>query len=244
MTTSGPDYSAYKKNLSAAYDVAAKRYRSDDEIEIRSANHCRLCGNLRRICASFGREIDVLDAGCGTGRHFHCLRNVNRLVGLDLSAEMLRAAETPVKQSEVVARSVHLVRGSLYEHCFPEDSFHVIYSLGVFGHGAQITTDLCAKFQRWLRPGGRLYFNALESAVDPVPLRVKKRIRKALYAIAPRSMQRRLDAREARFPVLRMTHDELVSIMRSGEFSDFTVSMNVSRTPPWRGVHLECIARK
>ncbi len=39
-------------------------------------------------------QIDVLDAGCGTGRHFHCLQHVRLLVGVDISAEMLRAARS------------------------------------------------------------------------------------------------------------------------------------------------------
>jgi SAM-dependent methyltransferase len=238
------DFTKYEKDLSASYDEAANDYRRDDEIEVQSENHQRLCGNLGRLSGSFGREIDVLDAGCGTGRHFHCLKNVRRLVGLDISEAMLQAAANPVRKADVSAQEIELVRGSVYEQSFPAGSFDLIYSLGVFGHGAQITAELCAKLHQWLRPGGRLYFNTIESSVDPTRVAVRKKIRRAVYPVLPSSVQRKLDEREARYPVFRMQHDEMESIVTAGGFKDFTVAFNVCRTPLWKGVHLECCARK
>ena len=78
------------------YDRGASQYRRDDEIEARTENHQRLGGNLRRICRSFPDPVRVLEIGCGTGRYFHWLENVDLLVGVDLSAEMLREAERPL----------------------------------------------------------------------------------------------------------------------------------------------------
>ncbi len=124
------DYRNYEAALSASYNLAAEQYRRDDEIEVRSENHRRLCGNLGRMSGAFGREIDVLDAGCGTGRHFHCLNNVRCLVGLDISIDMLHAAAKPVRQSDVTARQIELIRGSIYEQVFPAESFDLIYSIG------------------------------------------------------------------------------------------------------------------
>ncbi len=238
------DYRTFEKHLVTSYDEAASRYRRDDEIEVRSENHRRLCGNLGRISAAFGRAIDVLDAGCGTGRHFHCLQNVNRLVGLDLSPEMLSAAAHPVAGSDVTARNIELIRGSVYEAEFPASSFDFIYSLGVFGHGAQITTALCAKFNEWLRPGGRLYFNTIDTAIDPLRVVVRKKLRGALYPVLPQKMRRKLDERAARSPVFRMDHDALQTIVRAGGFVDFHFSPAVCRTPLWQGVHWECVATK
>ena len=238
------DVRGYEKKLAASYDEAAERYRRDDEIEVQSENHRRLCGNLGRMSASFARDIDVLDAGCGTGRHFHCLENVHCLVGLDISAEMLHAAANPVRRADVTARQIQLVRGSIYEHSFPPESFDLIYSLGVFGHGAQVTAELCANFHRWLRPGGRLYFNVIESSVDPTPVAVRRKLRKMVYPVLPRPIQRKLDEREARYPLFHMRHDELAAVVLEGGFKDFVLSLNVSRTPLWKGVHLECYAQK
>lgn len=238
------DYHENEKNLAVSYDGVADRYRRDDEIEVQSENHRRLCGNLGRMSASFGRDIDVLDAGCGTGRHFHCLENVHRLLGLDISAEMLHAAANPVRRADVTARQIQLVRGSIYEHSFPAESFDLIYSLGVFGHGAQFTAELCANFHRWLRPGGRLYFNVIETSVDPTPVAVRRKLRKMVYPVLPRSIQRKLDERAAQYPVFHMQHDELAAVVLQGGFTDFNLSLNVCRTPLWKGVHLECYARK
>src|SRR5689334_17015007 len=90
------DYHRVGERVRAGYEEIATQYRDDDEIEVASANHHRLEGILNLISSSFRRPITVLDIGCGTGRYFHCLRNVNKLTGLDLSAEMLRAAQNPV----------------------------------------------------------------------------------------------------------------------------------------------------
>lgn len=238
------DHRNYEAALTASYSLAAEQYRRDDEIEVRSENHRRLCGNLGRMSDAFGREIDVLDAGCGTGRHFHCLNNVRRLVGLDISVEMLHAAANPVRQSDVTARQIELLQGSIYEHVFPVESFDLIYSLGVFGNGARVTPELCSTFYRWLRPGGRLYFNVIESSVDPAPVALRRKIRKMIYPALPRSIQHKLDERAARHPVFHMQHDELAGVVLQGGFTDFTLSLNLCPTPLWKGVHLECDAQK
>ena len=239
-----PDYRNHEEELSASYNIVAEQYRRDDEIEVQSENHRRLCGNLARMSGSFGREIDVLDAGCGTGRHFHCLSKVRRLVGLDISMDMLHAAANPVHRADVMAGEIQLIRGSIYQHAFPAESFDLIYSLGVFGHGAKVTADLCANFRRWLRPGGLLYFNVIETSVDPTPVAVRRKLRKLVYPMLPRPVQQRLDEREARYPVFHMRHDELAAVVSEGGFKNFTLSLNICRTPLWKGVHLECRAQK
>lgn len=239
-----PDYRNHEEELSASYNIVAEQYRRDDEIEVQSENHRRLCGNLARMSGSFGREIDVLDAGCGTGRHFHCLSNVRRLVGLDISMDMLHAAANPVRRADVTAGEIQLIRGSIYQHAFPVESFDLIYSLGVFGHGAKVTAELCATFHQWLRPGGCLYFNVIESAIDPTPVAVRRKLRKIVYPVLPRRLQQRLDERAARYPTFHMQHDELAATVFQGGFTDFNLSLNVCRTPLWKGVHLECYARK
>src|SRR5262245_38820409 len=121
--------------LQLGYRAEANHYRQDDEIEVMSDHHRRLATVLSGISASFGRPIAALDAGCGTGRFFYCLRNVDRLVGLDITAEMLRAAENPVKSDEVTVRRIELIRSNVFFTSFPPASFDLIYSFGMFGHG-------------------------------------------------------------------------------------------------------------
>src|SRR5437868_160758 len=78
------DYHDVAERVRAGYEEIAPRYRSDDEIEVTSANHRRLESILTLISSSFRHPIRALDVGCGTGRYFHCLRNTERLVGMDI----------------------------------------------------------------------------------------------------------------------------------------------------------------
>lgn len=223
---------------------AADQYRRDDEIEIGTANHRRICENLARISSSFARKIHVLDVGCGTGRHFHCLKNVELLVGVDISAEMLRAAEKPVKSEEISAESIRLLQRNIYEHTFPAGMFDFIYSSGVFGHGASFTAELGRKFHHWLEEGGRLYFNTIETSEDPRLIAGRRKIKRAVYPLLPQSIQRKLDERSARPPGFAMTREELDAVMRASGFADFSISAHICRAALGSGVHLECVATK
>ena len=73
-------------------DAYADRYRAQDDVAGPSDAVARLCRWLHAICAGFQRPIDVLDLGCGTGRYFHALAGVRRLVGIDVSRPMLDRA--------------------------------------------------------------------------------------------------------------------------------------------------------
>lgn len=238
------DYRIFEKQLAASYQAAAEQYRCDDEFEVGTANHRRICGNLARITSSFGRSIYVLDVGCGTGRYFHCLTNVELLVGVDISAEMLRVAEKPARSEEISAKTIRLLQCNIYEHTFPSEMFDLIYCFGVFGHGAQLTSELCRKFHRWLGHDGRLYFDAIESADDPPLIAARRRIKRVVQPWLPRRLRQRLDERAARLPVLTMTHEELDSALRAGGFTDFSISTNDCRSALWSGSHLECLAVK
>ena len=233
-------YRPYENLLAESYDQRAEQYRHDDEIEARSENHRRLGGNLRRICRSFARPIRVLEVGCGTGRYFHWLENTALLVGTDISAEMLKRAAHPVCADEITAEEIRLVRGSVYEMEFEPGAFDFIYSLGVFGYGAAVTPELCARLHRWLAPGGWLYFDAIE-----IPHRAtrKDRLRERIYPLLPASVRRRLDARQA-VPVVRHTREAVRAAMIAAGFSDLVLASNHCRSPLWNGVHLECSGGK
>lgn len=222
-------HQAIEDMLVESYRQAAEQYRRDDEIEVGTENHRRLCGNLRRISASFGRSIRALDAGCGTGRHFHCLRDVGSLVGLDLSAAMLRAAADPVRKEKITAGQIRLHCGNLSKASFPAGSFDMIYSLGVFGHGTPLTLGICRSFYDWLGQDGRLYFNVIEAANAGLYARAKKHLRDLVYPRLPPGLQQRMDARRHLFA---LTHDELEALLYASGFTDFTISHVACRSPP------------
>lgn len=239
------DLRRFGAKIAADYDQAAQQYRHDDEIEVRSENHQRLGGNLRRICRSFGRPIRVLELGCGTGRYFHWLENVELLVGTDLSTEMLKLAENPVRKEEITAAEVRLQRANLYEVSFEPGSFDFIYSLGVFGYGAALTGELCMRIAGWLAPGGRLYFDAIEKRELGRGHELKKSVKTAVVPFLPGAVKQKIAAREAAaVPILNHTRTDIESIMSAAGFVDFALSSNTCHSPLWTGMHLECYARK
>ena len=228
--------------LQASYAAGATRYREDDNIEVNTPHHRRLAARLAEISSSFGRPISVLDVGCGTGRYFYCLRNVDRLVAMDITPEMLAAARAPVNGHLITAQSVELVRGNIFSASFPSQSFDFIYSFGMFGHGCPVTVEVCNKLHSWLRPEGHLFFDTIDVAGLPWAERVRKRARKALYSFGPKSLKTLLDRRETDTPFFGLTRRELEDILAASTFSRFSVSSEVCESPLWQGRHLECLA--
>jgi SAM-dependent methyltransferase len=237
------DYQAIEEAVSAGYKQATARYRRDDEFEVTTQNHRHLGNILRRICLSFDDSIDVLDVGCGTGRYFHCLRNVDQLVGIDISHEMMIAAREPVRANEVTAKRIELKQSNVYLTSFPRHSFDFIYSLGMFGHGP-VTLKICNSFYSWLKPGGKLFFNTVDTAGVPALYRARKNLRKIVYPILPPPLRKVLDERAQRWPFFSQTQEELESLMLETQFEDFSVTSYLCETALWRGRHLECIANK
>ena len=109
----------------------ARRYRKHDEELSNVEAYRAFCDWLRDICGQFHKSIDVLDLGCGTGRYFSALMNVNELVGLDASGPMLAEAANPVDADRITARTIQLVEGDVLTHSFQPDSFDLVYSIGV-----------------------------------------------------------------------------------------------------------------
>ncbi len=206
--------------------------------------HQRLREVLERISSSFGRSISVLEAGCGSGRYFYCLKNVGQLVGLDLSPEMLEAARNPVRQSEISAREIRLVCGSVYEAAFPPGSFDFIFSLGMFGFGCRLSVELCSRFYDWLAPGGQLFFDALDRSGLSRKFRARRAAGRMVYRLLPRRLQATLDARNDTVPIFDLSRADLERILRASRFRQFAVGPPLGLSPYWETVRLHCFATK
>jgi SAM-dependent methyltransferase len=176
----------------ALYDESyAARYREHDETAQRGATVVALGSWLRRVCERFARPIDVLDLGCGTGRYFHALVNVRRLVGIDVSAPMLARASRPIGEVDAAA-GVTLVHADFLRHDFAPGEFDVVYSIGVLGEHAPFDASIAARVKRWLAPGGRFAFTTVHPLSPSVPRTIKRRIGERLLPVAPSAWRRGL----------------------------------------------------
>jgi predicted TPR repeat methyltransferase len=128
---------------------------------------------LARSGVEAANELDVLDAGCGTGLCGPLLAPyARRLVGVDLSERMLAQARARDVYSE-------LVKGELTE-CLRACAgmFDAIVSADTLVYFGPLE-DVVAAAQRALRPGGLLVFTVEEQDEDGYSLSVNGRYRHA-----------------------------------------------------------------
>ena len=238
------NYQEVEERIKEGYREVTSQYRRDDEVEVQTDNHRRLSLSLKQICLLFPRPIRVLDVGCGTGRYFHCLENVESLTGIDISDEMLALAANPVRREAITVSDIRLVRGNIYLADFQPESFDFIYSLGMFGHGCPVTVEICDKLYDWLKPGGKLFFNLVDFAGLPWWYRARRRLRKVVYPALSKRLQQMLDKREQRSPFFGLTKRQLEKILSATCLHEFNLTTHVCHSPLWCGRHLECLATK
>lgn len=111
------------------------------------ADELRLVQDRIGAFAATGREIQILEAGCGRSWKIPLDGLRYRLTGIDLDPEALRARVETVGDLDVA------VQGDLRTVELPEASFDVVFCSYVLEH----VTDpeaILRNFQTWLKPGG------------------------------------------------------------------------------------------
>jgi SAM-dependent methyltransferase len=173
----------------------ARRYRQHDEELSHVEAYRAFCEWLRDICERFRQPVDVLDLGCGTGRYFAALRNVNALVGLDASGPMLAEAANPVGAEHITAKTIQLVEGDALTHDFAPASFDLIYSIGVLAEHTPFDSRIVDNVARWLRPGGRFAFTTVHPHSSSIPKTLGRTLGRAVLPMAPAPIYRWLRER-------------------------------------------------
>jgi SAM-dependent methyltransferase len=161
-------------------DTYAAHYRAHDDAIRDGGTVARLDEWLGGICRGFERPIDVLDLGCGTGRYFHALTNVRRLVAIDVSAAMLERARQPV--GGMAADAVTFVEGDFLTHEFEAGEFELVYSIGVLAEHSPFDDVIAGRVARWLRPGGVFAFTAVHAESPSIPRTLKRRVAQSAAA--------------------------------------------------------------
>ena len=227
------------------YDrAAARRYRDQDEVALTKGGSKRhYCEILERLTKSFDRKIDVLDAGCGTGRYFQCLRNVRRLVGVDISEPMIEEARNPVARGRLDVESIELHVGDVSSLNLPPAGFDFICSLGVIGEFAPVDAALLDTFARLLKDDGVLFFTAVDthsrtSVPDRDPPLLRRAVRKLFPYLAP-SVREALNKRLAPHYLSR---NELAGRLGASPFASFDITSYEHPPGGWAGAHFDAIA--
>lgn len=119
--------------------------REDGVSEISRRQAEVICGWLD---TETGRPLDILEVGCGTGWFCPHLAQFGRVIGTDLSDEVLQRAQNRWP-------GVGFIAGDFATLPFEDASFDVIVSLEVLSHVADHKAFI-ARIARLLRPGGLL----------------------------------------------------------------------------------------
>jgi SAM-dependent methyltransferase len=216
----------------------ARRYRQHDE-ELSDVEAYRaFCDWLRDICTRFSRRIDVLDLGCGTGRYFAALANVDALVGLDASGPMLAEAANPIGAEHITAKTIQLVEGDLLTHAFPPDTFDLIYSVGVLAEHTPFDSRIVDNIAAWLRAGGRFAFTTVHPESASIPKTARRSLGRTVLPWSPAPLRRWL---RNRLTAGGQYADEAFIVDRLGP-RFFIESM--TRLESEAHLHCLCVARK
>lgn len=218
----------------------SKMYRESDEIEVASDNHKYICSTLATITRSFGRNISALDLGCGSGRYFHCLQDVESLTAIDISLDLLKEARNPVKKDLIKIDRIELICANIFDVELPR-LFDFIYSIGVLGEHSPFDLYVCNKLFDLLKPGGKLFFTVVDVWSKFQFMSWKRRLAESACPVLPAVLKGIVRERLATF---YMTRWELSGILRRSKFTQYELCRRVSASPYWRGAHYQCIAAK
>jgi SAM-dependent methyltransferase len=219
---------------------ASAQYRKSDETEVQTENHKHFCDRLRQISDSFHKRIAVLDLGCGTGRYFHCLQDVETLLGIDVSLEMVKQARSPVRGEAVTIGRIDLISANVLD-IHLRRRFDLIYSIGVFGEVVPWEIETCNRLHDALRPGGKLFFTVVDVSSKYPNMSRKRRVAEMANLILPSWGKRKLRGRLGTYYV---TEREIIGIFRKSKFQRFEIHRHVSTAALWQGAHYECLATK
>ncbi len=200
---------------------------------------------VEQLSSSFGRPIVALDLGCGTGRHFNRLRNVERLVAIDLSEHMIEQARNPIFADKITVGSIEYLVGDIYSEALKESTFDLIYCIGVVGEYVPVDAAFLRRLHALLQPGGVAFFTATDA-----------HSRVSVPENAPPSLVRRALCKG--FPMLPPLARELLNLYFSPSYTTPARMEKLLRASPlschslvpyvhtsgWRGTTLGCTVRR
>jgi len=113
-----------------------------------------------------GKDSDVLDAGCGIGNHYKLLNNKCKLIGVDISKEMIKYAKIRNPGGQFINKDL------IDDKIFNNEKFtHIVCLLDSLYHNNEKDMEkIVMNFYYWLKPGGYLVVNVFDrNKLDPGP---------------------------------------------------------------------------
>lgn len=234
-------YQHRMEQLRAYYDHCAQDYRQFDEETLDEESPRHTCSVLNEITRSFGRAIDVLDLGCGSGRSFHCLENVRHLRGMDISKQMLEQARRPARSTRVRVQKIELICADFYQATLPKERFDFVYSIGMLGENTPFNAEVCDKLFSMLKPAGALFFTTVDKDSRSEEKSLKKRMAERVLPLMPAGLKERWQEQLQSFYVSEV---ELRGVMETSRFSRYHITRHACVSARWSGTHFECLAYK
>lgn len=225
------------------YDNRAHSYRVKGDKQARTLpGFQKYFTDLRNLCQQKSGQVNVLELGCGTGRYFSCLQNVNNLVGIDLSGNMLlEASETIRATPGIDAKRIMLLNANVHriERLFRKSCrFDLIYSIGVFAEYTRLSLCDLDAIYNLLTYGGSLYLTTVQRCpgFEGYVRRLRARtaafgrsqiarylyLRRLLQWLPAISFDKKID-----YSILYLSHKRLLELLRKSRFTDFRVETHI-----------------
>ncbi|MEE1554504.1 MAG: class I SAM-dependent methyltransferase, partial [Alphaproteobacteria bacterium] len=157
----------------------------------------------------------ILDAGVGTGRNMAYYPEGAEMVGIDLSAAMLRRAAA---RKQRTATEVELVEGDIIATSFPDNTFDAVVATFLFCVLApELQSPALVELARVCKPGGEI--RILEYAISGNPIRRfimrlwAPWVRFAYGAAFDRKTERYLPTAGLRLIETRYLHGDIIKLL-------------------------------